>query len=169
MPPERLLTPSRQEASASSVPGSKLRRATVVDIDSAGVVWRGPEYPVLAPGKYLVRGSKIQGPVWLRNYKRWSLRVEFGLIYEPVSVSMFFNLGNSPEKHHIGKQSKFFKAWTIANGDLPRRGQRMNFDIFLDGQIFEVMVQPCRTDAEGGIKAEAEQYARVEKIVSVTR
>ena len=41
------------------------RLPQVVSIDrSAGLVWRGPDYPVLSPGKYTVRGVKVQGPEW---------------------------------------------------------------------------------------------------------
>ncbi len=143
------------------------RLPQVVSIDrSAGLVWRGPDYPVLSPGKYIVRGVKIQGPEWVRSYRRWSVRVEFGLISEPASVSAFFNLGDDQSGYKVGRQSRFYKAWTLANGEHPRRGEVMSPDIFLEGKFFEVEVESCNRDAEGNPKPGAEVYSTVTRILS---
>src|SRR5882757_4118149 len=66
------------------------------------LVWEGVEYPRMEPGRYLVRGSKVQGPEWVRAFSRWSLRVEFATVHEPGGVSAFFNLGNDRAKQYIG-------------------------------------------------------------------
>ncbi len=142
----------------------------VVPIDRAkALVWDGPEYPVLSPGNYMVRGMSIQGPEWVRSYFRWSLRVEFGLTTEPISVSAFFNFGSDLTKPRIGRQSRYYKAWVLANRGHPTKGQEMSADVFLEGQFFEVEVADCNRDAEGKPKPGAETYSRIVKIISAVQ
>jgi hypothetical protein len=133
------------------------------------LVWHGAEYPRLEPGRYVVRGVKIQGPEWVRAFSRWSLRIEFATVHQDGCVSAFFNLGSSRDKHHIGRQSKYFRAWTLANGDLPRKGQAMSPDVFLDGQFFDVTVEDAGRNTDGTQKSEAEIYSRIVEFHSVTR
>ena len=133
------------------------------------LVWKGAEYPMLAPGLYTVRGIKTQGPEWVRNFFRWSLRVEFGLTTESLSISAFFNFGNDPEGPKIARMSRFYKAWVLANGGQPAKGETMSPDVFLDGQFFEVEVADCNRDSEGNPKPGAENYSRIVRILSVTR
>lgn len=128
------------------------------------MVWRGPDYPLLDPGRYVVRGVKVQGPEWVRSYSRWSVRIEFALTTEPGFVSAFFNLGNERSTRRIGRQSRYFKAWSVANGGLPYRGQDMSPEMFLNGQFFEVEVENCDRDSEGTPKPEAEVYSRITKV-----
>ena len=145
------------------------RKQQVVSIaQGSGLKWRGPDYPVLPAGKYTVCGCKTQGPEWLRNFRRWSLRVEFVLVGEPVQVSAFFNLGSDPSGPRIGRQSRYYKAWVLANGEHPRKHQEMSASVFLDGQLFEVEVEDSNRTAEGEPKAGAEVYSIVGKILSVT-
>ena len=152
-----------------SVARPSLGTTPVVSIaHAAGLIWRGPEYPILTAGKYTVRGVRIQGPEWCANFRRWSLRVEFTLIDEPVLVSAFFNLGADPKAQRAGRQSRYYKAWVIANDGHPHKGQRMSPDVFLDGQFFEVEVASCNLDSEGHAKPNAEVYSRVTKVLSAT-
>jgi hypothetical protein len=39
------------------------------------------------------------------------------------------------------RRGNYSKAWTLANGELPRKGQLMSPDVFLEGQIFMVEVK----------------------------
>jgi hypothetical protein len=143
------------------------QRAEIVNIsEGAALVWRGPEYPVLPGGKYTVRGVQVQGPQWLPNYQRWSLRVEFTLIDDPVLVSAFFNFGMDRNRPHIGRRSRYYKAWVLANGEHPRKRQDMSPNVFLEGKFFEVEVQPCNRDEHGQPKPDAEIYSTVTKIIS---
>jgi hypothetical protein len=165
------MQPDRIVREPSSATPSKRRRAPpVVSIDRvAGLVWRRPDYPVLSAGRYTVRAVRFQGPEWVRSFHRWSLRLEFALVHEPISVSAFFNFGNDPNGCRIGRQSRFYKAWVIANGEHPRKGQQMTPEVFLDGQFFEVEVESSRCDADGETKHEAEVYSKVTRILSVSR
>jgi hypothetical protein len=131
------------------------------------LIWNGAEYPRIEPGRYLVRGQSFQGPQWIRTYQRWSIRVEFGLVEEPGSVSVFFNLGNDPAEVHIGRKSNYFKAWTLANGGLPTKGKPMTADVFLQGQFFLVSIADATKDSEGLQKEDAEVYSRITDFHSV--
>ena len=167
MPPERMPQVSLPQERKQGKRQSGNRSAKIHPIDVASTfIWRGPDYPLLTPGRYTVRGSRFQGPQWVPTYRRWSLRVEFALTTEPGSVSAFFNFGADKSGAKLGRQSRYFKAWTIANGELPRRGQAMTPDVFLDGQFFEVEVASCDSDSEGKAKPEAEVYSRIVKIIS---
>jgi hypothetical protein len=158
----------RARPSCDPATGSGGRKAAIVSIKlSSGMIWRGPEYPLLSPGVYMVRGSKVQGPEYVRNFHRWSIRIEFALTAEPGSVSMFLNLGGDKTGPQIKRQSRYFKAWVLANGEQPRRGQAMTADVFLEGQFFQVEVETCMLDSEGEIKPEAEWYSRITRIVSM--
>lgn len=163
--PERT---SRPTQSAKRETGRGLSRPPkVVDINrNAGLIWRGAEYPMFPAGRYTVRGVRIQGPMWLHSYRRWSLRVEFALIDEPASVSAFFNFGDDRSGCKVGRQSRFYKAWVIAKGEHPKRGEEMSPELFLEGQIFEVDVEECKRDAHGNSKQPAEAYSRIVRIVS---
>ncbi len=143
--------------------------SNLVSIDrQSGLVWRGPEYPVLDSGRYTVRAVTFQGPQWVRSYMRWSLRLEFSLVTEPGSISAFFNFGNDPHQPRIGRRSRYYKAWVLANGEHPRKRQVMSPETFLDGQFFEVDVESCNRDEHGQQKPEAELYSRVTHIFSAT-
>ena len=58
----------------------------------AAPVWEGTEYPRHAPGVYDVRCNEIQGPEWLKNHRRWSVRLECNFLTEEGNVSGFLNL-----------------------------------------------------------------------------
>ena len=174
MPPERLRqewpAPEHKQQTKSGVASSKPLRPRLVGVASgAEMVWEGAEYPVLSPGIYTVRGVGVQGPMWLRSFQRWSVRIEFALVSEPGNVSVFYNLGTDKLAPHVGRQSRYYKNWVLANGEHPRKGQKMSADVFLDGQFLEVEVEFCSRNQAGEQKAEAEIYSRIKRIISVRR
>jgi hypothetical protein len=132
-----------------------------------GPTWEGVDYGRVPPGRYSAIAIRIQGPQWLRRYGRWSLIVEFQLLSEDdARPCMFFNMGNDATKQKVGRQSRYFRAWTMANGELPKKGKKMNPQVFLDGQVFTIEVEDCGIDSERAQKADAEIYSRVSKIIS---
>lgn len=128
--------------------------------------WDGPEYARVLPGRYDAVVTRYQGPEWVRRYRRWSLMVEFELLCESKRVCAFFNMGNNPERPHAGPQSRYFRAWTLANGERPRTKQKLDPSVFLDGQIFKVEVGDSQADAEGQQKDESLVYSRVTAVLS---
>ena len=92
--------------------------------------------------------------------------VEFELLDESVRVCIFFNMGKNRAQPKAGRHSRYFKAWTLANGGLPNRGQAMSPEVFLDGQVYEIEVADSCRDSEEQQKAEPEIYSRVKEIIS---
>lgn len=136
-----------------------------------GPVWQGPTYSRVQPGKYMATVTRIQGPGWVRQYRRWSLLIEFELLGESEDVRLcaFFNLGEDPAGTRIGRHSRYFKAWTVANGDLPRKGQEMTPDVFMEGQVYTIEVTDNGKDSDGKPKTEGEVYSTVKTILSAER
>lgn len=84
-------------------------------------------------------------------------------------VSRFFNFGSNPEKPEIRRGSHYFKWWTAANGELPRRGQSMTPEVFFEGQVFRVSVEDASNDGEQQAKHDSEIYSRVTLLHEVSR
>src|SRR5882762_7763188 len=96
-------------------------------------IWENEPYAVTDDGRLLVRVVAIQGLDWIRQYQRWSVRLECEGVYEALSVSLFINLGSDPSGPRAeGRQSKFYRHWSMAKGGPPKKGQSMGWDIFLD-------------------------------------
>jgi hypothetical protein len=129
--------------------------------------WDGPEYVRVSPGRYDATATRIQGPDWVRRFRRWSLIVEFELLSEGKRVCAFFNMGTNPERPHAGQQSRYFKAWAMANGELPRAKQKLDPEVFRDGQVYTVEVSDSGKDSGGLRKADALVYSQVTEILSV--
>jgi len=124
-------------------------------------VWEQDDYPRVDCGRRMVRAHKIQGPEWVRGFSRWSLRIEFHLMDEPGTVSLFVNLGNDREKPTVpGRKSRFYRYWTMANGGPPRKHEVMNYDIFMD-KCFWARIEDCAKNSEGRLKPDRERYSRI--------
>jgi hypothetical protein len=136
--------------------------------EKADFSWTGATYARVPPGIYSVVGKTSQGPEWLRHFSRWSLRVEFELLDDGQAVSRFFNMGNDPERPHIGQKSNYFSWWVLANGERPKRGQSMTPDVFFEGQVYRVRIEDASLDAEQKSKRDAEIYSRVTELIEVS-
>lgn len=123
-------------------------------------VWEGVKYPLHPPGIYEVRCNLIQGPEWLKNHRRFSIRLECNFLTEEGKVSGFLNLGNDPKGCHAGKQSNYYKLWCKVNGGLPRKGQLMDWNDFL-GKFFRVRVEDATKNGKGEPLLEAEHYSKI--------
>lgn len=130
-------------------------------------IWRGADYMRVPAGHYQAVARRYQGPEWVRPFARWSLLVEFELLDDGALVCAFFNFGNNQEAPEIMRRGNYFKAWTLANGELPRKGQPMSPEVFLDGQIYTVEVKDSRNDAAETEKVDAEVYSKVPAILKV--
>ena len=131
-------------------------------------IWNGAEYKRVQPGRYSAVVVRVQGPEWVRSYRRWSLLVEFELLgdSETVRICAFFNMGSDRSRPTPGRQSRFFKAWVIANGELPRKRQAMDPKIFMDGQVYRIEVEDCTAASDESEKPAGEIYSKVTKVLS---
>jgi len=127
-------------------------------------VWEGVEYPRHPPGTYDVGCAAIQGPEWLKNHRRWSIRLECHFLTEEGNVSGFLNLGDDPQRCNARRQSKYFKLWCKVNGGLPRKGQAMHWNDFV-GKFFRVRVVDATTNSKGEPLSEAERYSKIEEFL----
>jgi hypothetical protein len=102
-------------------------------------------------------------------YSRWSLLVEFALVDDGSLVCAFYNFGNDPSGPKILRRGNYIKAWTLANGERPYRGQAPSPDVFREGQIYTLDIRDNRRDSSEKEKADAEIYSVVRAIVDVQR
>ena len=132
------------------------------------VIWKGHDYPRIESGLREVRTHHIQGPEWVRSFRRWSLRIECHILDEPGIVSAFFNFGNDPTSPSMGKgrQSRFYKLWVLATGEPPKRGEQIDFNALLQ-KCFLVRIEDSSQDSRGQAKPEGEVYSRITEFVAV--
>lgn len=133
--------------------------------------WNGPDYFRVVPGVYTAFATRVRGPEWVRSYQRWAVLVEFELLAEAddVRVCMFLNLGRDARQPTVGRRSRYFAAWTAANGGPPTRGQAMDPSVFLDGQMYRVEVGDIAKDSEDEEKPESAVYSKVARILSAEK
>lgn len=141
--------------------------ATNPSTPATTLTWTGPSYPHVPAGRYSAVAARAQGPEWCKAYRRWSLLIEFELIAEPVRLAAFFNLGNVKERCQIRRHSNYFKAWTLANGAPPMKGQSMGPDVFLQNQVFTVEVVDSGNESKDRPKSIEEMYSKVKQIIRV--
>jgi hypothetical protein len=132
-------------------------------------VWRGANYVRVPEGRYRAVAVRYQGPEWVLAFSRWSLLVEFELLDDGTRVCAFYNFGNDRAEPKIARGGNYFKAWTRANGELPRKGQAMSQDVFLEGQLYTLEVKDSRRNGQEKEKNDAEIYSVVAEIVGVER
>jgi hypothetical protein len=86
-------------------------------------------------------------------------------VHEPISLSLFLNLAGDKNGPAVpGRQSKFYKHWTMASGAQPRKGQVMDLEIFI-GKFFMAEVEQVAKDANGQEKGEGEIYSRIVRFI----
>jgi hypothetical protein len=129
-------------------------------------VWQGQQYPKHDEGVRLVRVAKIHGPQWVNRYRRWSIRLVCLITDELGEVSYFMNMGDKREGPRAGRQSNYYKAWTLANGQPPRKGESMIPEVFLD-KFFRVRIEDCRRDSDEKEKPEGDVYSHVSELLEL--
>ena len=134
------------------------------------LTWRGADLPRISEGDYQAVCVGWQGPEWIRAFRRWSLRLEFSLLDEGTLVSAFFNLGSDPDEPHVGRRTRYYMVWCIANGEAPRKGQQMAPSTFTEsGLMYLVRVADCIKDGREVDKPDALVYSRVTEVLKVDR
>ena len=75
-------------------------------------------------------------------------------------VSGFLSLGSDPKATHVGRKSRYFDLWCKTNRGLPRKGQAMPWEDFLD-KFYRVRIADSVTDAKGGEIPEDQRYSKI--------
>lgn len=158
---------TKQTASESRENQTGARLGLVKPRASVSLTWEGATYPHVAPGVYRAVCEAWQGPEYCAAFHRYSLRLQFSLLDDGTRVSLFLNFDKSGPP---GRASKFYRAWSMANGEQPRRGQKMTLETFTEpGLIYTVQVEDSTKNEKGELKPDALVYSRVKEILRVER
>jgi hypothetical protein len=119
-------------------------------------------------GAYDAHCVKWIRPTWVPQWGRHSFNLKLWILAESVELTLFLNFGDN--KKIPGSQSKFFKSWVLVNDGLPRRGEGMSPEIFVDPSLlYTVKVVDAAIDSEGKAKPECSIYSKVSEILKVRR
>jgi hypothetical protein len=132
--------------------------------------WRGANFVRIEPSPYMATCCRWKGPEWIPAYRRYGFRLIFQLVSEDIEVTMFINFGAKPQPPQ-SLASRYFKAWTVANGDAPLRGQAMAPAVFVEeGLLYTIEVEDAAIDpTTKKDKPDCLIYSRVKEILNVTR
>jgi hypothetical protein len=138
--------------------------------DGPGLTWQGVDLPRVSPGNYQAVCVGWQGPDWVRAFRRWSLRLEFSLLTDGTLVSAFYNMGSDAAGPLIGRRSRLYAVWSMANGEAPRKGQQMTWETFTDpALLYLVRVADSLKDGKDADKPDALVYSRITDILKIER
>ena len=98
------------------------------------------------------------------RFRRHVARLKFRLVPEGGLVCAFFNLGNG-EKPKVARGSEYRRAWTIANGEQPRKRQVCSKRVFVE-KIFRVCIGDVTKRHDGREHHDAEIYSTVKEILA---
>jgi hypothetical protein len=120
---------------------------------------------LIAPGKYEAYCSGFE-LCHVRRYKRTSLRLDFQLTCEPdIQVSRFVNMGKGKGEKR-GPSTDFYRLWSLFNGEVPKRRQQMNLEVFA-GKFCMVSVETVVEDSHGNALPELLRYSVVREVLEV--
>jgi hypothetical protein len=125
-------------------------------------VFQGAEYVRIAPGKYsaqCVHAKIYRDP----GFRTWKALLRFRLIEGGQEVYGFLNLG-SGESAHAGRRSRYWEAWTLANGAAPRKRQAMTARVFRN-KIFLVEISDVTRTGDGKAHHPSAIYSTVKAII----
>jgi hypothetical protein len=129
----------------------------------------GAPYPRIDEGTYIgiCTGAQLQRA---KSYGRYLVHLRFALPAEGIELPCFCNLGDRDNlkrrRARKGPASKFYKAWTVAAGRTPCKGEEMSLSVFPQ-RTFRVKVRTVSQDFEQDALAEALHYSVVDKILEL--
>jgi hypothetical protein len=105
------------------------------------------------------------------QFRKWGLfqsgcamaLLRFRLLEGEKEVYGFFNLGRGA-KPKAGRRSRFFEAWTMANGGAPRKRQTMTARVFR-GKVFRVAIADVDRNCDGKPHHPSAIYSTVKRIL----
>lgn len=122
-------------------------------------------YPHYPAGKY--EAQCIGGETYLDpRFKAWKCRLDFTLIPCGRPICGFYHLG-SGLRPKVGRGSRYMRAWAIAKGDAPRKGEVVGPKVFR-GKLFEVEVRVVTRTHDGKDHPPCLTYSTVKDILKRT-
>jgi hypothetical protein len=146
------------EISQADVPSPPALRV----VGEVGPVFEGKEYARIEPGEYAAQcahAKVYRDP----GFRTWKALLRFRLIDGGQEIYGFYNMGRG-ESPHAGRRSRYWAAWTLANGAPPRRGQTMTPRVFR-GKVFLVQVSDVTHTGDGKPHHPSAIYSTVKKII----
>jgi hypothetical protein len=119
-------------------------------------------YPRYPEGVYEAECVKV---VIYRDpqFRAWKACLHFSFLGTGEEVCGFYHLG-SKSKPHAGRRSEYYRAWIIANGEPPRKRQRLAVRVFRR-KVFEVRVSDVTRRHDGRTHPKAMVYSTVREIL----
>lgn len=98
-----------------------------------------------------------------RQFNAWKCCLYFRLVPSGEPVCGYWHLGMGAEAY-AGPRSEYRRAWIIANGDGPRKRQRLSARNFT-GKLFEVRLGDVTRDSRGREHPAGAIYSTVKEII----
>ena len=114
----------------------------------------GADYARVSEGHHQAIAIRSQGPDWVRAFARWSLLVEFEL-WRWNSCLRVLQFGTDRAGPKIGRRGNYFKAWTLANGEFPRKGRPMSPAVSKRGRFSSSRFKDSRRNSTEDEKRDA--------------
>jgi hypothetical protein len=123
--------------------------------------------PRIPPGEYpaISRKASIYRD---KQFKRWVCAVQFDIVDSQAMntiarLTWFLNLGQRV-KAHAGRRTKFWAAWIRANGEPPKRADRLSVSIFSGRSAIVRVDDTSKTHDCGRIESE-QAYSVVRDVI----
>ena len=134
--------------------------------DDFAPVWQGTQYARYKPGTY--EAECVRAKVYFdQPFRRYVCRLDFRLLGTRNPVCAFLNLGRDKRRSETGRRSRYYTAWCIASGGVPRKAQKLTRNVF-NGRIFEVDVGDVMKRHDGTEHTPDGVYSVVRKILKRT-
>lgn len=119
-------------------------------------------FPLLPEGSY---SAVAVGAKHVTIFKRPMMFVWFQLLDEGVQGVRLFASFRLPPHGHMRPSSRYYRAWTLATGRKPIRGDRLSPRVFLR-RAFRVMVRTVRTDRQQRPLTPQNYYSIIDTILA---
>jgi hypothetical protein len=123
--------------------------------------------PRIPPGEYLAF-SRSASIYWDGQFRRWVCAVQFDVMDDSLTMvvarlTWYLNLG-SKDKIRVGRRSKYWGAWTRANGGQPKRQDRLSPRVFA-GRYARVVVEDTKKNHRSMRISEEDAYSVIRDVV----
>lgn len=119
-------------------------------------------YPRYKAGEYLaiVLDAKISR---VKVFQGWKCVLRLRLVDTDGEVYAFLNMGRGADPV-AGRNSKYFRTWTMANGSQPKKRQQLSERVFR-GAMFRLRIRDAARTHDGKKRTEGEVYSVVDEFL----